>query len=194
MIYSQSKHTNLYFLVPLKCGFSSFKKLHKENHLINGKENLLEITEKVQVDVFIIRNPYDRVISIFKNKFRQDIIYNKISFIQKLTMGIFKLTSHEQILNISFDQFLEKLPDLKKWDAHCLPLTSYYDYCINTPSYILEIGTDNESIEKLLGCKLPHENTTSSICDIMISNSNKEIIKDIYKEDFDFFYQHKYEY
>lgn len=187
MIYSQSKYTNLWFFVPLKCGWSSFAKLYQNGHLINGKQYLKHIDTKVHIDVFIIRNPYDRIISLFKNKFRRDILEDHEEYIHKIIKNIFRLKSYKDIINISFREYLDKLHILKERDAHSFSLTQFYQYSINTPNYIVDINNISR-IEQLLGCSLPHENTTSTISKIILTNEEKQIIKNIYQEDFDFFY------
>lgn len=187
MIYSQSKYTNLYFFVPLKCGWSSFAKLYQNGHLINCHQYLKHVETKVHTDVFIIRNPYDRIVSLFKNKFRRDILEDHEEYIHKIIKNIFRLNSYKDILNISFRQYLDKLHILKERDAHSFSLTQFYEYTINTPTYIIDINNTSR-IEQLLGCSLPRENSTSMISKIILSHDEKQIIKNIYQEDFDFFY------
>lgn len=187
MIYSQSKYTKLFFFVPPKCGWGSFYKLYQNKHLINCKEYYFNIEKKIWVDVFLVRNPYYRVISAFKDKFRKTILNETTGEIHDTIKQIFQLNSYEEILNISFEQYLEKLAILKEKDVHFFSLRTFYEHCIKTPSYVCEIN--NKIVEDLLGCQITNENDTSTITPVILNENYKNIIKNIYKEDFDLFYK-----
>jgi len=169
MIYSQSIYTGLYFFVPPKCGWSSFNKLYAEKHSKNAIKLYYQITNKLIVDVFIVRDPIDRFISAYKNKILED------------PKNYIKTMIETRYGNSSLDTVLTHLQEISKLDVHFYPFNKFYDVFNTKPRYTLDINKDITEIEELFGYKIPHENCTKNTHDIVLTEQQKKIILQVYK-------------
>lgn len=145
-----------------------------------------------------IRNPIDRIKSLFKEK----VVVNPITRInrndmtlqkcQKLICKANNLPYDLYILNkLDFNTFCKNLHKIYLLDSHFLP---FHTGCLTTdnkivPNKILKLeNLDTEYLNKY-GIKLQKENNTSSInIDYTITKESIDIIKNLYKKDFKLFY------
>lgn len=122
-MYIKNKNNGLIFYVPFDFKFN--------NDFI---EQINLSNTKINVDVFITQNPYNKIINLFK---------------------------FSNILN--FQSYINNLESLIETDNKFNSLISSWNNLLNIPKYIFDIEKDINKIEELLNCKILLENTNDII-------------------------------
>jgi len=198
-----SKDYSKIFVVNFKCCFSTFCNLVLEKKILrlSGEyDNILNDNYKfVKKDVkiyMIIRNPYDRFLSFYKDKFRLcfngKIKNNNNQLCHKI---IYKYFPKEKIENMNFT--INNLVDcIKKgyWDGHLSLQTDILKSDVlknnifhNNITFIkLEEENFNDKIEKIIYHKIKNYHSSASDNTKLseLSEENKLYISKIYENDF----------
>lgn len=113
----------LYFIVPLKCGFTAFHTADKRGLAVR----LEEIDRKTQCCA-VVRSPVDRLQSFFADKLRVNVTRRLVQDAQLFVMREFGYTDCLDLMKVSFHNFvsmLEAIPE-KQWDSHLWPMTFWF--------------------------------------------------------------------
>jgi hypothetical protein len=186
--------------------FEGGKNLNYLNHEVDWiiYKHLLRHFKFLRIQ--LLRNPYDRIFSLFKDKFRivparisnQDFKWQPIHHIIFPFIGVGDGMTNEQIaekiLNMSIDDFIDFLPRIYLSEGHLIPqkLTSafrikngfYYPLRINK---YLKIEEDKEEIGELLNLNFftaRRNVTNSSIDKFELSEKSIRTINRLYEGDF----------
>ena len=197
--YHKNSKKQIIGIIFYKCALSSFIQTGFFDRCII-KETPDDLLSKYNNwEIFTcIRNPLDRIKSVFKDK----VIANPINRInrndmtlqqcQKLICKANDLPLNLHSLNkLDFNTFCKNLHKIYLLDSHFLP---FYTGCLTTDNKIVPnkiIKLEDLDIEYLnkYGIKLQKENNTSSInIDDIITQESIDIIKNLYKKDFELFY------
>lgn len=192
------KEKGAYCVVFPKCGWTLFY-AH-----CNSKEPRFRLltnnnfpVSKVNIDAFFIRNPIDRIISGFKNKYLDNP--DKDIYTRDWLIKILNLKSKEEIPKVSFDQFLDKLEELvnkakqdKKteffnssrtyFDVHFCPFYLQLKQFPQKQKKFLDIRKDLDYLE-YLGIDYNIIKNSSGHVPFQATTEQKERIEEIYKED-----------
>ncbi len=161
--------------------------------------------------ILLVRNPYYRTISFFQDKFqvnpiidRKDRRYHEWQDCQRLFfqyLGVKKNDSYDSIakklISLKFDNFLSFLPKVYLQDPHIRP-QSQLNFPICTlnlsPGFFSEIiQLEDEARLKDFGNRfgidlnLKVNSTSSQKIKNWFNITNAEVIKNLYKNDFEFF-------
>lgn len=193
----------------------------EENVRITAKKNkyIQKNYSEIPKDYFIywgIRNPYDRIVSMYFNKFilyrnerinkdtlegfsdrllkQIDLDYNDITF-NKLLYGIQNLMHKNAIIDHHFDtqvnignyNKIKNHPNLFLFDINNMPELFEINMKLNATK-----KPDNILIEDVCNMKAKDINTNSLLKENFINS--KELIKEIYKQDYQIFEKHNFIY
>jgi hypothetical protein len=134
------------------------------------------------VDYLITRNPYDRVVSMFFSKCRQDLQIETYQTCQKVLVEALKLEGRDQLREITFSQFCLALPFVCEHEQHFQLQTRQVDFgqvrelvdIHNLPSQCPQINFSMRS------------NTSQhEAWQIYYSQSDRDAVVKVYKSDFD---------
>lgn len=179
-----------------KCGYSSFMSSNFFDRVVLKKTPKYIIETYNDWEIFIcIRNPYNRIYSLYKDKViinthvRINRGDNTLQKCQKLICFANNIKEDlKELQKISFDDFCKNLHKIYLKDLHFIPFSNacYYNNKIITNN-ILDI--DNLNIEYLnkIGINMKHVNKTDSIKDNLYTKETKDIIYNLYKKDFDLY-------
>lgn len=159
----------------------------------------------------ICRNPYSRIESLFKDKFRSLPEKNNISQVfhykmkNKLSIDLDSSEFKKFLLSVSFEQFvLDILPKIKNIDLHSRPqfeaLNHYYfaDFRLlkklkinrhnsNVRLFKMESDLDELSIITGISFKTKFNSTTKFNSEIYWNNEMLDKVYSLYKKDFNYF-------
>ena len=141
----------------------------------------------------IVRNPANRAISFFKNKFRNTDNLDQVSL--HLFYPYLKgATKKEKRLKASLNDFVDILPMVYQKDGHLFPQHLNKGFYIknlklfipfnNVKMYKME--TDVHQLEIDFGLRFPHKNKTVAAPD-KLSDLSISIIETLYKKDYELF-------
>jgi len=133
----------------------------------------------------LVRNPMDRILSFYKNKF--------IVTDNKDQPSIRLFGDNE----IGINQMVEKLPSVYMKDGHLYPQVKSQGIFIKSfgiffPFNIITVfrmESDIKNMEDFFEANIPHKNSTAGTYVPELTNRSKRIIEDIYQEDYE-----RYEY
>lgn len=194
------KQKNKYCVVFPKCGWTLF-----HTHCRGKQANFIYVNsnqfpaQKVHIDAFFIRHPVDRIISGFKNKYLDNP--DKDIWTRDWLIKIMNLQTKEQIKNISFDQFLDRLQELvffgqndfktvffrgdapdNYWDTHFCPLSYQLRFFPQKEMNFFDIRKDLDYLD-YLGINYSIKHNSSSHIAFEATPEQKKRIEEIYKDD-----------
>ncbi len=230
-LLSDDKHQVIYCVIP-KAGCTSFKTMMANqtgrtigrigNHIHNGAwlksiglRSLRDMSPpnrahrlKNYTKVILVRHPFDRLMSAYKDKFDLHVVFYK--WYHKAIYGKFGRKYQTPGKNrITLEQFLQLIRvgyrsnfRNRHWMTYmdlCLPCEVNYDYILKMETLELENSQEPLSLflnEEQTSVTLPHLNDRRPLEEKLASTSNKfrklerdlvEAIMEIYKVDFDLF-------
>ena len=198
MIYITLDYLHIFY-INLKCCFSTFEDLVKNKKLIKLSPNytneiykhlLYQIPENVNI-FCIVKNPFHRFVSFYKDKFIECFKNNK-NIEQWCQKNIYKYYSKEKIKNLNFclSDLINSI-QLGYWDDHiCLQSDILKHNILNCKINILKVEDKyfNDKCEQILGVKLKIKNKTDSYEYISkLSLEEKFFLYNLYEKDFNAF-------
>jgi hypothetical protein len=129
----------------------------------------------------LVRNPMDRILSFYKNKF---IVTNN-----KDQDSIRLFGTNE----IGINQMVEKLPSVYMKDGHLYPqvksqgifIKSFGIFLPFNTTIIFRMESDIKTMENFFEINIPHKNSTTGTYVPELTNRSKKIIEEIYQEDYE---------
>lgn len=188
MIYITKDYKNIFF-VNLKCCFSTFENMVINKNLYRLNEKYSKIKNDVKLYI-IIRNPYNRFISFYNDKFKCcfDGTYKDYDK-QTCQKNIFKYYPESKIRNLNFE-INDLINCIKKgyWDPHLdfqNSITKYNNFGKKLIHLKIENENFNDNLQNIIGCKIPKSNSTSHLKKTnILTDSDKSYIYNLYYEDF----------
>ena len=127
----------------------------------------------------VVRNPTDRFLSFYKNKFI--VTKNK----KQPSIELFG-----QVKGVN--QVVEILPNVINKDGHLHPQVKSQGIFVKSlgvffkinPILVFKLESDIETLEKLFQVKIPHKNSTQGISQPKLTYRSKTIVKQLYREDY----------
>lgn len=152
----------------------------------------LEFRRKSEIQL-IVRNPYDRLESFFRDKLRKHAGVGKWQHSQRIFfpyLNLQKTSPQEEkkqaLLNLSFSDFIALLPKIYQKDHHLHP-----QYWIEKGIHVdqilkLEQSDDLSFLSQHIGVDFTKkENSTQgNAYDIEWGNASKKIVQEVYQEDY----------
>ncbi len=154
---------------------------------------------------FLVRNPYDRLVSFYENKFKRnptellagdsskDWQYCQKIFFHKLGISS-KHTLEEKckiFTNTSFENFIEMLPDLYMTDLHLIPqykILKLFFWRVKYDRLIKIEDMDEEFMKSIeVDIMVRVNKTVRTKWQDYYSVSTKSRVKDLYNRDFEIF-------
>lgn len=202
MIYLTLDGCNIFF-INLKCCYSTFKNLHDQGKIYKLNEDYLN--HKIDQNIYkkinhsrlrlyiIVRNPYNRLISFYNNKFidafkqRNSVASNQICILEMC-----KYVSRGKLESKQFT-FSDFIDTLKRGydDGHIHLQKNIYNYNIfNKPIEILKLDDVdfNNQIQRILGFIPPKTNSTDRVENRVtidkLTSEDKEYVYNKYRDDF----------
>jgi hypothetical protein len=198
MLYITPDYKNIFF-INLKVCYSSFGVLYKENKVlklnIGWNDNRIDesMLDKIDPSVklyIIMRCPYSRICSFYKNKFVdtfkkvpvndgecQKEMY-KYFCEKKIRNGEFTITDMINMIKLGY-----RNPHIKLQSD----ILSNYSFKKNINIIKLEDPEFNNILKSILGYDMPHANSSGGGKIDMLSPESKEFIYELYKADFDLY-------
>jgi hypothetical protein len=211
------KNKNLYLLTNYKVMYSTLKHQKDLERILISKKIKRSIIlntfwfSKVKF-YFIVRNPYDKIESFFREKFRKSLnYYDENGFWQDSQIVFFPFLDiqdsmtavliKEKLRSTSFTEMISILPKIYMLDGHLTPqwtkkricyklLNRNFYFAIKTKkTFKLESQKDLKELNNIFNINTDLRiNATSSIKEALIwSKADRDIVEDIYKEDFKLF-------
>ena len=200
MIYITKDYLNVFF-VNLKCGYSTFQELCKKGDIIKFHPNyayrqlnkeILEKMDKNAVKLWIImRCPYSRICSFYKDKFINCFMPDNTEYRnQPSQTNMYKYYSKERIQNLEFT--MSDLLDAIKngyednhFDLQCNMLKyNVFNKKVNIIKF--EDENFNDVCKNIIGVEMPKENVTQSNT-VKLTDDEKVIIYNMFKPDFELY-------
>ena len=190
--YINLKKTLTVFL-SLKCGYSSFEFLVK-----NGKALKIKLVDPKAMNIFIVRDPYKRIESFYKDKILKCNVQN-LQFNQEVLKDYFGLQRLAD-KDIGFEEFVLSLQkgllerfyvgetmsaDMLVYDQHIFPQYYFYPNGINR-IVRLEDDFSMMSIFKEFDSDLIKRNVSPN-GNLFWSEEMKKVIMKIFAEDFELY-------
>lgn len=193
------KEKNIYSVVFPKCGWTLFWA-----HYQLPKSKFVHITNnsfparKVKMDAFFIRDPIERIISGFKNKYRDNP--DKDRWTRDWLIKVMNLPNKREIANVSFDQFLDKLEEFvlrgkedfkteffrngpsNYFDTHFCPMSYQLRFFPQEDKLFFDIRKDLDYLD-YLGIDYTRRENSSHYVPFKATSKQRERIAGIYKED-----------
>lgn len=174
------------FIINLKCGYSTFQYLVKNGFLKHINLEDVNLNKIIQT-YMIIRNPYDRLLSVYYDKF----IRNRHNFVQKCQLKMLNYVSFEKIQSgdFSFKDFIHAIKN-GYIEEHLFPQFILYDcytqkYNTLLINFIhLENNIQMKSLFDLIGSPFIQENITIQKDTNILSDKIKHFIHTKYTQDF----------
>lgn len=198
MIYITPDYKNIFF-INLKVCFSSFEVLYKKNKLlklnIGYNDKLIDesMFDKIDPSVklyIIMRCPYSRICSFYKNKFVDDFkkvpvndggsqkeMY-KYFCEKKIRNGEFTITDMINMIKLGYRNDHIKLQS---------DIVNSYSFNKNINIIKLEDPEFNTILKSILGYDMPHVNSSGGGKIDMLTPELKEFLYEHYKPDFDLY-------
>lgn len=144
----------------------------------------------------IVRNPRDRIISFFKNKFRATDNPNQVC--QRLFYPYLKgMTNREKLENTSINHFVSVLPKAYEKDGHLFPQYRNMGLYIKSIQVfipfnfkkitVIKMESDIPFLEKKIGLCFAHKNKTKNVATEQLNAFSVAIIESIYQTDYELF-------
>lgn len=201
MIYVTKDYQHVFF-INLKCGYSTFEKLYKTGKILKlNKEyqnNVFysEIFDKINIDSVtiwtIMRNPLSRLCSFYKDKFYNCFLEHNLQYRnQKCQIEMYKIYNKQKIENREFtiSEFVDSI-NRGYIDDHIIPQSKLFSFNLFKKDINILQMEDidfNKKCRDIIGIELlPKENVTNS-SNIVLMESDKDILIKIYKEDIESF-------
>lgn len=182
------------FLVPLKCGLTAFRN--------SGLEQIATPTppacdiNPAEIDpllfkVMIVRSPFRRVESFFKDKLRQNINPDKLEDCQNIVAGRFG-----NLNEISWAKYLaDVVPFLAAHpvDRHLTPFTTAYPCDDISAAFNIDNALDSQIVFRLIGIKKENEasyNKTVLPYELIWTAGQFESVAKIYAKDLQLIQKH----
>ena len=198
MIYITTNYKHIFF-VNFKCCYSTFESMVKNKYLYRLSEKYnnnivnsnIKNVHKTDVKLYIIiRNPYKRFISFYNDKFRCCFngIYKDCDK-QECQQNIYRFYPKCKIQNLNFE-IMDLINCIKKgyWDGHLDLQTNIIKYNIFGKKLIhlkIEHECFNETLQNIIGCKIPKSNSTSHLNKTnILTDNDKSYLYNLYYEDF----------
>lgn len=209
MIYVNKNYDNIFF-VNLKCGFSSFESMVKQNKIFKltyGCDNDIlnrKILENINTNCnywLVLRCPYKRFLSFFNDKFIQCFINSHIKK-SKMQQCHFSMTSFydKNLLEnglLTIDNILNAMK-LGYKDIHIDPQTNIIKYALQFTTNLQPITlTDiNKKSLHFFQHPMPHLNITNNVAKnkgyvTNLTEKQKNFLYDYYSTDFKFIEDNK---
>lgn len=204
-----SKESNFLITSSFKCGYSTF---HRNDNFVKiSTRELCRLKKSTNGRHFMVcRNPYDRVESMFRDKFRKVIMKDNyelqdVHFKIRDKLNLNSVELRPYLLNVNFEQFvLDILPKVINVDLHFRPQIHskrfyYYErnriirklgiYRSFSNVVIIKLENDMELLSSLIGINVHTKVNTSSKHNGEIYWNDKmlEKVNSLYREDFKFF-------
>jgi hypothetical protein len=178
------------FYVSLKTMYSTFENLKKKGIFKQIHRNP---PGKTEFGIGIVRNPYSRVESFYKDKMIQAMTP---MFRQSCQKYLAKVFDRQRLIDkkISFQEFVlnglgKNLVEISKADGHLNPQSDFIPRGIKKFVHI-ECPEEMEYLSGLIGVDLTEiksNNTNNVQTDLTWTPEMRKIVKDIYREDFNRF-------
>ncbi len=182
------------FIHPTKCGgtaVANYFRDHYSEHIKGGHEHATKCQKKNSI--IIVREPYDRFISMYnywKNGSTKGPFQRSDKFIEQ-----FKDVSIKDFINILKDPELSQKNLFQgfTWKQHFQPTAEWFGNINKKDIIVIKYNKDlNSSINKLINnlnipnknIKVPFENVSKKTDKIVLDESDKLEVKDIFKKDF----------
>ncbi len=124
MLLFTHNDSDLTFGCSYKVMFSFFTS-HLDKFRQSGE--LYSSDSEAKVNYFFVRDPYERVKSLFADKLRASVDRGHIQLCQQVMIEHFGFSNVEELKTISFDSFCAELPYFYKSDAHFYPQECGYN-------------------------------------------------------------------
>ena len=164
-------------MVTQKCGYSTFENMVK--HGICERYN----NQQTSKQVFLVRDPYSRLESFYKDK----MIKNIDGLKQHCQKSLCKYFTTQDLLqrNISFESFILEAIAKNYQDGHVSCLHNRYP-AVDENTTLINITKDSDQLRELLNIELlPRTNSTQMIdVDINWTQQMKLTVYNRYKQDF----------
>lgn len=149
----------------------------------------------------LVRNPYKRLESCFKDKFRKNLPVKRGQTIHRLFYPILGISKHDELekvhkilLAYSFEDFIKELPNVYNKDPHLYPqfwveLLGFkvFNWRVKyNRIFHLENQKDIQDLEQYFNLNLTKtKNSTEKVkADIIWTSEMRKIVNTIYKNDF----------
>lgn len=111
------------------------------------------------IDFFLVRDPFERIKSLFIDKLRIGMDPASPQMCQKVMLQYFGLKDLLELRQISFESFCLNLPFFYKLDAHFYP--QEFGYCPDRVKRVVKIESELPWLEKQLGVNFAEKNHPS---------------------------------
>ena len=195
-VYSSKDGTKI-FLINLKCYYSSFEHLASQNKVLKMKREQLNSLKGNPTFYMIVKNPYKRLLSFYKDKFIRNVhqfnsntICNDLTkCIQICQKNMLNYASKDKIKNKQFSEN-DFINALKKGydDSHLTPQSIVYkdtqQYTKNIHLIYIDDPEQRKFLEQLIGYTFPHLNKINGSNNYTITPKVIEYVNKKYDEDF----------
>ncbi|MEO0787981.1 MAG: sulfotransferase family 2 domain-containing protein [Bacteroidota bacterium] len=212
MICFKKKGEDIYLVTNYKVMFSTMSR-QESLEVIPKTRRMISILLKhklgLQKSTFylLVRNPYNRVESFFRDKFRQAIAVNKEEgswqLCQKMFFPLMEIqesmsaeTIGDKFLSTSFAEFVSMLPEVHMKDGHLFP--QHWAHRVNARTNVLPVSfpftavfrmeskTDMEKLATIFGVDIKvRANSTKAVkADIHWGEQEIRTVDQVYAKDF----------